>query len=121
MYSSASVAPVLAPPPGPLFFDLLVGHALADYPLQGDFLARAKNWHTAIPGIDWWIALLAHSLIHGGTVALITGSIGLGLVEILVHFAIDWQKCAGRTTFRQDQLLHILCKAFYCLLISGVY
>jgi hypothetical protein len=36
---------------------LLVDHALADYPLQGDFLARAKNHTAPIPGISWYQSL----------------------------------------------------------------
>jgi hypothetical protein len=36
---------------------LLVDHALADYPLQVDFLARAKNHAAPIPGISWYQAL----------------------------------------------------------------
>lgn len=33
---------------------LVAGHALADYPLQGDFLARAKNRTAPIAGFPWW-------------------------------------------------------------------
>jgi hypothetical protein len=44
-----------------LFFWLLVGHAIADYPLQGDFLAKAKNYTLAIPGIPWQQALFWHA------------------------------------------------------------
>jgi hypothetical protein len=35
---------------------LIAGHALADYPLQGDFLSRAKNRSAPIPGFPWWQA-----------------------------------------------------------------
>lgn len=37
-----------------LFAALVAGHALADYPLQGDFLARAKNRAAPIPGVPWF-------------------------------------------------------------------
>lgn len=33
-----------------IFALMLAGHALADYPLQGDFLAKAKNRANPIPG-----------------------------------------------------------------------
>jgi hypothetical protein len=33
------------------FWWLLVAHVLADYPLQGAFLARGKNHRNPIPGI----------------------------------------------------------------------
>lgn len=101
-----------------LLFWLLVGHALADYPLQGDFLAKAKNHRSPIPGVDWWIALANHALIHGGAVALVTGSVTLGLAETGVHCWIDWLKCDGRTTFRTDQALHVACKVGWAVAIA---
>lgn len=33
-----------------LLFILIAGHALADYPLQGDFLAKGKNHKAPIAG-----------------------------------------------------------------------
>jgi hypothetical protein len=48
---------------------LLAGHALADYPLQGDFLSKAKNRAAPIPGVPYWQALGAHVAIHGAFVA----------------------------------------------------
>lgn len=100
-----------------MLFWLLVGHAVADYPLQGDFLSKAKNHRAPIPGIDWWIALLNHAVIHGGAVALITGSLVLGLIETVVHCAIDWLKCDGRTSFRTDQALHVVCKIVWVVVL----
>lgn len=37
-----------------LFALLLVGHALADYPLQGEFLSKTKNHRSPNEGIPWW-------------------------------------------------------------------
>lgn len=96
---------------GEAFFALMIGHALADYPLQGDFLARAKNRANPIPGVPWYQALGAHALIHGGFVWAITGIWWLGAFEVLFHSWIDDCKCSGRLTFNQDQFLHLLCKA----------
>jgi hypothetical protein len=93
-----------------MFFWLMVGHAVADYPLQGDFLARAKNHRLPVPGMPWQIALFMHALMHGGAVALITGSVALGVAETVVHMGIDWLKCEGRTGLTTDQLLHVACK-----------
>ncbi|MET3929564.1 hypothetical protein ABIE51_001451 [Lysobacter sp. OAE881] len=101
-----------------MLFWLLVGHALADYPLQGDFLAKAKNRSAPIPGIPWWQALGAHAMIHGGFVALITGSVWLGLAEVVCHFLIDDFKCLGRIEFNTDQGLHVACKALWAILAS---
>jgi hypothetical protein len=102
-----------------LFFALCIGHAVADYPLQGDFLARLKQpYQTAInEPYAWLIGMIAHCLTHAGAVWYITGSIGFALAELLLHFAIDVEKCAGRLTFVQDQAAHIACKAAYAAIL----
>jgi hypothetical protein len=100
----------------PLLFALIVGHALADYPLQGDFLARAKSRFAPIPGVPWQQALGAHALIHGGFVAVITGVWWLGLAEAVAHAAIDDAKCSGAISFDADQLAHLACKALWVAL-----
>ena len=92
---------------------LIGGHALADYPLQGDFLAKAKNHKAPIPGVPWYQALLAHSAIHGLVVGVITGSLWIGLAEFIVHNIIDYSKCDERISFNQDQLLHVLFKVIW--------
>lgn len=93
------------------FLLLIFGHALADYPLQGDFLARAKNRMAPIPGFPWWQALGAHAVIHGGVVGIITGIWWLGLAEAAVHFVTDDLKCRGRIGLNTDQAIHVACKA----------
>ena len=100
-----------------LLFWMLVGHALADYPLQGDFLSKAKNHRSPIPTVPWQIALFNHALIHAGAVALLTGSLAFGLLELLLHVGIDYLKCDGVTNFDADQALHVSCKVFYCVAI----
>ena len=102
-----------------LFFLMLFAHALADYPLQGDFLSRAKNRASALPGVPWYQAMGAHTLIHGGFVYLITGSITLGILEVASHFIIDDLKCTGEIDFNLDQALHVLCKMIWvCFTIA---
>lgn len=103
-----------------MMFWLLVGHALADYPLQGPFLSEAKNRYTAIGRQFWHWALPAHGLIHGGFVALATGSALLGAAEACAHMAIDYAKCAGRISLNVDQWLHIGCKALWAALALWV-
>ena len=102
-----------------VLFALLIGHAIADFALQGDFLSTAKNRHAQLksffgdegaPKGLWIHALGAHSLIHAGAVWLITGSVVLGFIEFVLHWFIDFAKCEGWTSFRTDQALHILCK-----------
>lgn len=106
--------------PAVLFFWLMVGHALADFPLQGDFVARGKNRHVRTeppPGQKyqpvWPIVLPAHGLIHGGFVAYFTGIWWLGLCEALAHCAIDFLKCDRRFGVYTDQALHVACKVLW--------
>ena len=89
---------------------LLAAHAVCDYPLQGDFLGRAKNRTAPIPGFPWWQALGAHAAIHGGAVGLLTGIWWLGLAEAVAHFITDDLKCRGKITLNQDQAIHWACK-----------
>lgn len=123
-----------------LLFWLLVAHSLCDYPLQGEYLAAAKRRNSG-HSTPWWIALTAHSLIHAGAVALITGSIALGLAEFGAHWCIDFLKCGGafdgsppipyemkpnqewtptpaqkERAFTIDQILHVACKLAWAAL-----
>jgi hypothetical protein len=95
---------------------LLGAHWLADYPLQGEFLSGAKQ-----NGPLRVYHLIAHAGIQGAGVALATGSIWLGLAEWLVHTIIDEAKVRGKTTFAQDQALHVTCKVVWLLylVLSG--
>lgn len=97
---------------------LLAGHALADYPLQGDFLSKAKNRTAPIPGVPWPQALGAHVVIHGAFVAIITGLPWLFFAEAIIHWFTDDAKCRGKLTFNQDQAIHLACKAAW-LIIAG--
>lgn len=96
-----------------MLVSMLVWHALADYPLQGDFLARAKNCDAPVPGVPWYQAMSAHALIHAGGVWLITGSLLIGAAEFIAHFLIDLLKCRGELSFNNDQMLHVLCKVLW--------
>jgi len=109
-----------------LFFLLLMGHALADFPLQGDFLSHGKNRNAAPPKLAdgngppprLWIYLMsAHSLIHAFFVWMFTGSALLGLIEFVIHWIIDVLKCDGHTSFEMDQWMHIITKAVYVAVI----
>lgn len=103
-----------------MFFFLLVGHALADYPLQGEFLARWKNHWDSHVLYDWWILLTMHALIHGGAVALVTGSVALGIAETGAHALIDYAKCDGKIGFKMDQYLHVACKVVWLALLPAL-
>lgn len=98
---------------------LIAAHALADYPLQGDFLAKAKNHMAPIPGVPWYQALAAHSAIHAGFVGVITGSIWLAVAEFLIHNATDYAKCDGRISYNTDQAIHIGCKVVWVAILAS--
>lgn len=99
-----------------LYFWLIGAHLLCDFSLQGDTMAREKNPYTDTPlhkYIPWWYWMLAHSLIHGMAVALVTNSIALGVAEAGFHAAIDITKCAGLLNIHADQFLHLFCKVLW--------
>ncbi len=109
-----------------LFWALVLGHAIADFPLQGEFLAVGKDRHAdlsaATGGKDWppsiWLyCLTIHSLIHAATVWVITGSVVLSVIEFILHWIIDLAKNESFTNFYVDQGLHIACKLVYAALI----
>lgn len=92
---------------------LLAAHFLFDFPLQGDFLANAKNRHTPVGAIFWPFALPGHALIHGAAVMLLTGSTFLGALEFTAHGITDFLKCENKIGPRTDQAIHIGCKLLW--------
>ena len=112
-----------------LLFAFTIGHAFADFPLQGDFLSRGKNNAPPPPLADgkacpanlWVYLMSAHCLIHAGFVWIIGGYAILAVVEFILHWLIDVVKCEGHTSFATDQWLHILTKvAYVAILWSGL-
>lgn len=106
-----------------LLFKLLVGHALADFALQTDWIAKNKNRHAIPGGYDpkihgplqtiWPYVLTSHALIHGAFVFLATGRIELGIAETMAHWMIDFGKCEKWYGIHIDQALHIFCKLLW--------
>lgn len=91
---------------------IILAHYIADYPLQGDFLAQTKG--------KYWYSLLAHSVIYGLTIALALKLLGLfaiwkAIALIISHMVIDYKKATAKnkekalTTYLYiDQALHIV-------------
>lgn len=97
--------------PDPLMLIALFGaHWFFDYAGQGDFMAKAKNPYTPIPGVPYAEVMIAHAGIHAAVVALITGIWWLFIPEFVAHVATDCAKCAGGVSFVTDQNIHLLCK-----------
>lgn len=98
------------------FLILVYAHLLADYPLQGDFLASQKG--------DNFILLLTHAGIWSGTLALAGHLIGfdINILDIgllfTVHLIADWVKATGKLWYAKmdelkeglliDQLIHLV-------------
>jgi len=99
---------------------LLFAHFLFDYPLQGDWLSRAKNRFDPIQHVPWYQAMAAHTAMHGMAVWLITGIPLLGLAEMAIHWITDDLKLRGELTFNQDQAIHIVCKVVWAVIASLV-
>jgi hypothetical protein len=95
---------------------LVFAHFLADFPLQGDFLASAKRG--TVTGVPWWLGMLAHAWIQAGFVLLLTRSIACFCGELLMHFAIDTSKTRGQLGWVPDQALHVGCKVLWALIIA---
>jgi len=106
-----------------IIFKLLCGHAIADFALQSEWMAKNKNRNnksTYVPEGQtyvetWFYVLGAHGFIHGFMVYALTGSLFLGIIETISHFTIDFLKCDNYMNPHQDQLLHIGWKLLYAV------
>ena len=98
---------------------LLAAHALCDYPLQGDFLAKAKNPAQPMTGVPWWCAMAAHCAIHAGAVLLVTASLIAAFFEFVAHWMIDVAKCRGGISFATDQAAHVALKLGYVAVLAA--
>ena len=107
-----------------MFFYFLVGHCLVDFPLQAGPMAVEKSRHSTSDlqkEVPWYYWLTGHAILHGGAVALISGSIGYGILETVCHWLIDFAKCEKWTNIHIDQALHVLCKlVWWGMLVNGV-
>jgi hypothetical protein len=103
--------------PFALFAAFIVMHTLADFPLQGDYIAKQKARRHADSKSAWVVALMAHGIIHGGGVWLVSGSLVLGCVEMFLHALIDFGKGEERFGLVADQLMHVSCKLAYTLML----
>lgn len=106
-----------------LVYLFLVLHAIADYPLQGDFLAKFKGTN--------WIAMIAHCLIWSGLIFFGLCYYGLDTwwsmpFLFFGHMAIDKWKCSrsgnGKeltTDLAIDQVLHF-AQITICVYLGGI-
>ena len=104
-----------------LLIYLFAAHFLADYPLQGDFLAKAKNHLNPITGIPWFIAMVAHVFIHAFFVFVLTGSYLFFVIEFISHFTLDHFKCSNKISFLTDQFAHLFIKVLYVMILVWLH
>ena len=100
-----------------LLFALIIGHAVGDFALQGEFMASYKNRHSDMPFDEgrhpWGVILTAHALIHAGLVWILTGIWYFAIAEFILHWVIDFLKSERKFSFVADQIFHVLCKVGY--------
>lgn len=95
------------------FLALLMGHAIADFALQSEWMAKHKSPEQSLAYVPWYYVLGSHGLIHGAAVYVVTGNAWLGLAETVAHFLIDLGKCQHRYGIHADQGLHMACKILW--------
>lgn len=109
-----------------VLFYLLVAHALCDFSLQTEPMAKGKNRNRPIdltsippgqkPQVVWYHWLTAHAFIHGGAVGIVTGVWWLGVLETIAHWTIDFFKCENKYGINTDQGLHLGCKLLWAII-----
>lgn len=95
---------------------LIAAHFIIDFPLQGDTTAREKNPNSTTSlqeVVPWYWWMTAHVMMHAAAVAAITGSLVFAIIELVVHFAVDYAKCRNWITLNTDQTCHLLTKGLF--------
>lgn len=110
------------------FILLLMGHALGDFPLQGEYIAQGKNRHAAPPGYDpavhgkrqavWPFFMAAHALIHGLIVFTLTARFDAAIWMVLTHGLIDLLKSERIYSPVADQVLHGIVAFSLAILVN---
>jgi len=109
-----------------ILFQLLIGHAVADFALQSEVMSKGKNRHRKPDYIPegqkfvstWGYWMSAHCLIHAGAVYIVTGIWWLAVVQFVFHFILDFIKSDNLTNPNQDQLLHCIVLVATALIAS---
>lgn len=94
-----------------------MGHFVADYPLQTDFIAKHKGRSNSLEAVPWYYVLFGHAATHAFFVGIITQNVWLGIAELIAHFIIDFAKCEKYFSIHVDQAFHILCKVIWFIIL----
>lgn len=112
-----------------IFATMIVGHVIADGPLQVSFLGNFKNrfrsgtriLHRRNGVTVWPLAMSLHAGVHAAFVGAIAGSLVLGAAEFCAHFLIDYCKGLGWFGRNADQALHVFCKIIWiAAIVAGL-
>lgn len=100
------------------FLLLLLLHYIADYPLQGSFLAVTKSTQ--------WYSLWAHSVIYGLLISCglsFLGAYAFWKVLILVgsHIAIDYWKSHAKDKSKQETVDLYIDQASHIIINIAMY
>lgn len=87
--------------------ELIFAHGVFDAGLQTYYIASHKS---PLSGEGWFWVLLAHSVINGAGVYLVTRNIWLGIAETIAHFFIDLGSSSKTYSLTVDQGLHFTTK-----------
>jgi hypothetical protein len=102
-----------------IFILLLIGHAIADGPLQRWLeLNKRKNRRFPTSTMPWTLAMTVHAGTHALFVMLVTRSVLLGIGEFVAHWLTDDAKCQGKIGTIEDQMIHVACKAFWAAVVT---
>ena len=62
----------------------------------------------------WFYWMSAHALIQGGLIMMVFPEFWyLGVIEMIMHFIIDFMKCQNKLNPHQDQFLHLIFRIMY--------
>ena len=93
-----------------LLLILLFSHFVADYPLQGSYLADAKR--AVFQTFEGTWALVAHAAMQAGAAGAATALLGGSWIAAAAavgstHFVIDACRVKGAVPYYVDQALHL--------------
>lgn len=103
-----------------VFAMLVFAHLIGDFALQNEYMAKAKNPNIKVVDSPWYVVMFAHAGIHAGLTGFITGSLIIALFELVAHYVIDYYRCLKRFSYLTDQILHIVCKFIYVIILYSI-
>ena len=100
-----------------VFFLLAIGHALMDYPLQGEFLASCKNRQFLLQRADparppsiWIVCMTCHCLLHAFLDQVLAGlhreKLAVTAEDVTIFIAEGFEDALGRELRSGESAAH---------------